>query len=75
MIGILIAAVVIAILVKTGSIGKALGFLLKYMLLPGILAFVGAFITTPMGLTPVGGIIGFIIGLVIAIKDGSRKLK
>ena len=38
---VLILAICIAILIKTGKISSALGFVLKWLLYPGIFAFIG----------------------------------
>lgn len=69
--------VVIAILVKTGKISSALGFLLKYLLYPGIFAFIGfilGYLISRDAGCILGGVIGCVIGFIKVFKDASRKL-
>ena len=62
--------VVIAILVRTGSIGKALSFVFKYFLYPIIFGVIGFLVLNVLGL-----FIGFILGLILAFRSGSKSMK
>ena len=75
MIKIVIIGVVIAILVKTGSIGKAFGFLFKYTLYPVLCTIGGGIVATFFGATPIGILVGLVIGIILVFKDASNKLK
>ena len=67
---IIILAIVVGILVKTGSISKVLGFLLRYAFLPGIFGLIGFLFLNVVGL-----IIGIIAGLVVAFKYAQKNIK
>lgn len=73
---IVIVGIVVAILIRTGSIGKAFGFLFRiglYPILLGVLGyFVGSLISGTM--SAIGCLAGVILGLVIAFKNGSDKM-
>lgn len=72
---IIAICVVIAILIKTGSIGKAFSFFMAYLLFPVIFGVLGGFLLGALGMSAVlGCIIGFIVGLVLAFKKGSNNL-
>lgn len=66
-----IIAVVIALLIaaKTGSLGKAIGFLFKWAVLPVICSVVGMFL---LGLK--GSVIGLVIGIILVFKDAGKKV-
>ena len=77
-IGVIVVVVIcVAILVKTGKISFALGFVLKWLLYPGIFAFIGCIlgflISRDAG--TLGCIIGCVIGFIKVFKDASRKLQ
>ena len=74
---LVIMVICIAILVKTGKISDALGFVLKWLLYPGIFAAIGFLLglfIAFIGCIP-GSIIGCIIGFIKVFKDASRKLQ
>lgn len=69
-------AVAVAILAKTGSLGKAFSFLFAYLLWPIVLATVGAILFHLMGIDAIiGGIAGALIGTILAFKNGSNKMR
>lgn len=74
---IIVIAVAILIICKTGSLGKAVGFLIKQALYPTIFGTIG-WLVGALVLRELGGfaglVIGGIIGLVLTIKDANRKL-
>lgn len=74
---ILILAICIAILVKTGKISNAIGFVLKWLLYPGIFAFIGCILGILVNGIDchMGILIGTIVGFIIVFKDASKKLK
>lgn len=68
-------AVVVVILSKTGSLGKAFSFVVDYLLWPIGLAVVGALLFHLMGIdATIGCIVGAIIGTILAFKHGSNKM-
>ena len=74
--GIVAIGIIIAILVKTGSIGKAFSFFMAYLFFPIIFGVLGGFLLKALGMSgTLGCIIGFIVGLVLAFKKGSDHLK
>ena len=74
--GIVAIGIIIAILVRTGSIGKAFSFFMAYLFFPIIFGVLGGFLLKAVGLCgTLGCIIGFIVGLVLAFKKGSDHLK
>jgi len=75
---ILIVGVAIVIVHKTGSLSKAFGFLFKWAFYPVLCTFaIGALVGALIGRNalPLGVIIGFITGIVLAIRDANKKLK
>ena len=74
--GIVAIGIIIAILVKTGSIGKAFSFFMAYLFFPIIFGVLGGFLLKAVGMSgTLGCIIGFIVGLVLAFKKGSDHLR
>ena len=74
--GILAIGIVLAILIRTGSVGKAFSFFMAYLFFPIIFAVLGGFLLGALGMSAVlGCIIGFIVGLVLAFKKGSKNMK
>lgn len=74
--GIIAIGIIIAILVRTGSIGKAFSFFMAYLFFPIIFGVLGGFLLKAVGMNGVlGCIIGFIVGLVLAFKKGSNNMK
>lgn len=75
---LLVIAAAYVIYKKTGSVEKVLGFLVKYLFLPGIFAIIGAvlgyIIYTEIGMF-VGALIGIVIGYVFIIRDYQQKIK
>ena len=76
-VGIIVIIVAACILLKTGSVGKMIGFLLKWTFYPVLFAILFGLI---IGLLlppflPVGILVGAIVGFIKACKDGSSKLK
>lgn len=74
--GIVAICIIIAILVRTGSIGKAFSFFMAYLFFPIIFGVLGGFLLKAVGMSgTLGCIIGFIVGLVLAFKKGSDHLR
>lgn len=74
--GIVAIGIIIAILVRTGSIGKAFSFFMAYLFFPIIFGVLGGFLLKAVGMSgTLGCIIGFIIGLVLAFKKGSNNMR
>ena len=77
-IGVIVVVIIcVAILVKTGKISDAIGFVLKWLLYPGIFAMIGFLLGLFIGFIGCipGCIIGGIIGIIKVFKDASRKLQ
>lgn len=77
-ITIIIIAVAVLILYRTGSLGKTFGFLLKWALYPTLFGIIVGVICTfllPGIGTVIGSLVGALIGLLFAIGDANRKLK
>ena len=74
---LIIIVICIAILVKTGKISNAIGFVLKWLLYPGIFAIIGFLLGLFIGFIGCipGCIIGCVIGFIKVFKDASRKLQ
>lgn len=68
-LGVAAVCVFILILVKTGSLGKAIGFAMRYLFFPIIFGVIGLFIFSFPGC-----LIGVILGTVLAFKNGKDKL-
>ena len=75
LITIILIGVVVAIMVKTGSIGKALGFLLKYAFYPGLFGILFLFLGMFVGLPLPAFFVGLILGWVKVVRDAKNKLK
>lgn len=74
--GIVAIAIVIAILVRTGSIGKAFSFFMSYLFFPIIFGLLGGCLMYALSMSiTLGCIIGFIVGLILAFKKGSDNLR
>ena len=74
--GIIAIAIVFAILIRTGSVGKAFSFFMSYLFLPIIFCILGGLLMYALSMSIIlGCIIGFIVGLVLAFKKGSDNLK
>ena len=74
--GIIAIGIVIAILVRTGSIGKAFSFFMAYLFFPIIFGVLGGFLLKALDMSvALGSIIGFVVGLVLAFKKGFKNLK
>ena len=74
---VLILSICIAILIKTGKISNAIGFMLKWLLYLGIFAIIGFLLGLFIGFIGCipGCIIGCVIGFIKVFKDASRKLQ
>ena len=74
---VIIALVIIAlILIRTGSIGKAFSFFMAYLFYPVIFCLLGGFLLKALGMSvALGSIIGFVVGVVLALKKGSNNMK
>ena len=73
----LIAIIFILILVKTGKLGAAFGFLFKYALYPTLFSVIVGFIAGLLfgfDYIDIGAFIGALIGFVKVFKDGRRKI-
>lgn len=68
-IGIIAVVIALLIVVKTGSLGKAIGFLFKWAVLPVVCSIVGMFLLGLKGL-----VIGLVIGIVLVFKDAGKKV-
>lgn len=68
-IGLIAIIIALVIAAKTGSLGKAIGFLFKWAVLPVVCAVVGVFLLGKTGL-----VIGLIIGIVLVFKDAGKKV-
>ena len=74
--GIIVIGIVIAILVRTGSIGKAFSFFMAYLFYPVIFGVLGGFLLKALDMSvTLGGIIGFIVGVVLAFKKGFKNMR
>lgn len=74
--GIIVIGIVIAILVRTGSIGKAFSFFMAYLFFPIIFGLLGGFLLKSLDMSvTLGSVIGFIVGLILAFKKGSDNLR
>lgn len=76
-VSIIVIAVAILIIAKTGNLGKAFGFLVKQALYPALFGIIG-FVVGALVFKGIGGaagfVIGAIVGIVLTIKDANRKL-
>ena len=74
---VIIALVIIAlILIRTGSFGKAFSFFMAYLFYPVIFCLLGGFLLKALGMSvALGSIIGFVVGVVLALKKGSNNMK
>lgn len=74
---ILVIIIVAAIIIRTGNVGGAITFLIKWALFPalGIIlgSVIGGMVLPGVGST-VGMLLGGFIGLALAIKDGANKM-
>lgn len=68
-IGIIAVLIAMVIAAKTGSLGKSIGFLFKWVWLPILCAVAGMLLLGKKGL-----IIGLIIGIVLVFKDAGKKV-
>ena len=74
--GIIAIGIVIAILVRTGSIGKAFSFFMSYLFFPIIFGLLGGFLLKALDMNAtLGNIIGFIVGLVLAFRKGFNNMR
>lgn len=74
--GILAIGIVLAILIRTGSIGKAFSFFMAYLFFPIIFGLLGGFLLKSLDMSvTLGSVIGFIIGLILAFKKGFKNMK
>ena len=76
--GTIALIILVLILVKTGSLGKAFNFLLKYMFYPLLFGGLGFLIGCLLGIEGLPIIlilVGEAIGLVIAFKSGARDAR
>lgn len=72
---IILLIVIVAILIKTGSLSKSFGLIMKYLFFPGLGGFVGGFIGFFCGSIRIGAIFGTLVGFVLVIKDAALKLR
>ena len=76
--GVVVTVIFVLIIVKTGSLGKAIGFLFKYFMLPIVFMILGVLIGTMVaGDTGkvIGAIIGLLIGFILALKSGIKSAR
>lgn len=74
--GISAIVIILVILAKTGSIGKAFSFFMAYLFFPIIFGLLCGFLLKALDMNAtLGNIIGFIVGLVLAFKKGFKNMK
>lgn len=74
--GISAIVIILVILAKTGSIGKAFSFFMAYLFFPIIFGLLCGFLFKALDMnTTLGNIIGFIVGLVLAFRKGFNNMK
>ena len=76
--GTIALIIIVLILVKTGSLGKAFSFLLKYMFYPILFGGLGFLIGNLLGiavLTIILILAGAVIGFIMAFKSGARDAR
>lgn len=74
--GIIAIVIILIILIRTGSIGKAFSFFMAYLFYPVIFCLLGGFLLKALYMSvALGSIIGFILGVVLAFKKGFKNMK
>ena len=74
--GISAIVIILIILIRTGSIGKAFSFFMAYLFYPVIFCLLGGFLLKALDMSvALGSIIGFIVGVVLAFKKGFKNMK
>lgn len=74
--GIIAIVIILIILIRTGSIGKAFSFFMAYLFYPVIFCLLGGFLLKALDMSvALGSIIGFVVGVVLALKKGSNNMK
>ena len=74
--GISAIVIILVILAKTGSIGKAFSFFMAYLFFPIIFGLLCGFLFKALDMSgTLGNIIGFVVGLVLAFKKGFKNMK
>ena len=74
--GISAIVIILVILAKTGSIGKAFSFFMAYLFFPIIFGLLCGFLFKALDMSvALGSIIGFILGVVLAFKKGFKNMK
>ena len=68
--GISAIVIILVILAKTGSIGKAFSFFMAYLFFPIIFGLLCGFLFIALD-----NIIGFVVGLVLAFKKGFKNMR
>ena len=71
-----VIVIIIIILIRTGSFGKAFSFFMAYLFYPGIFALLGGFVFKALDESYViGSMIGGIVGAVLAFRKGFKNMK
>ena len=74
--GIIAIVIILIILIRTGSFGKAFSFFMAYLFYPVIFCLLGGFLLKALGMSvALGSIIGFIVGVILAFKKGFKNMK
>ena len=74
--GISAIVIILVILAKTGSIGKAFSFFMAYLFFPIIFGLLGGFLLKSLDMSvTLGSVIGFSVGLILAFKKGFKNMK
>ena len=74
--GIIAIVIILIILFRTGSIGKAFSFFMAYLFYPVIFCLLGGFLLKALDMSvALGSIIGFILGVVLAFRKGFKNMK
>ena len=74
--GISAIVIILVILAKTGSIGKAFSFFMAYLFFTIIFGLLGGFLLKSLDMSvTLGSVIGFSVGLILAFKKGFKNMK
>lgn len=74
-ITIIIIVVAVAILWKSGSLGKAIGFVLSVGLYPIIFGTIGFLVGLKLGSSTFGLLVGLGLGFFLIYRNGRNKLR
>ena len=73
---IIAIVIILLILVRTGSIGKAFSFFMAYFFYTVIFCLLGGFLLKALDMSvSLGSVIGFIVGVVLAFRKGFKNMK